>query len=419
MLAYLFDLGMYQHMATNTQSDKLSAVQVKSAKPKEKTYKLSDGKGLNLEIRPNGSKYWRLSYRYQQKQKTLALGVFPVVSLSEARELTLEAKKLLQKNIDPSVHKKREKIETSEHTFKLIADQWHKKESGLWSKDHSDKVWHSLKMDAFPHIGDMPIKDIRTPDVLSVIRLIESRGALDVASRVKQRIKSVLRYAIQTGILEFNVADALDGVIQTRKVTHRKTLKLDELPSFLNALDTYPGYTLTGYALQLIVHTFVRPGELRSAEWKDIDMEKATWRIPAEKMKMKEEHIVLLSKQVLSLLEKIKKKTGRFNLVFPGSHDSKKPISENTLTYAIRKRLGFDATAHGFRTTASTTLNESGFRVDVIERQLAHGERNKVRAAYNRSQYLAERKEMMQWYSDYLDSLKSGAKIIPLYTKKG
>lgn len=405
-------------MASQAQSEKLSALAVKQAKPKEKPYKLSDGKGLNLEVRPNGSKYWRLSYRYQQKQKTLALGVFPVVSLADAREQTLQAKKLLQQNLDPSVYKRRQKIETSENTFKLIAEQWHQKESGRWSKDHSDKVWNSLKVDAFPHIGDMPIKDIRTPDVLSTIRHIESRGALDVASRVKQRIRSVLRYAIQIGILEFNVADALDGVIQTRKPKHRKALKLDEIPSFLNALDTYPGYKLTGYALQLIVHTFVRPGELRSAEWKDIDMEKAIWRIPAEKMKMKEEHIVPLSTQVLSLLEEIKELTGRFNLVFPGSHDSKKSMSENTLTYAIRKRLGFDATAHGFRTTASTTLNESGFRVDVIERQLAHGDRNKIRAAYNRSQYLAERTEMMQWYSDYLDSVKAGANITSIHSKR-
>ncbi|MDH5368566.1 MAG: tyrosine-type recombinase/integrase [Gammaproteobacteria bacterium] len=405
-------------MASQAQSEKLSALAVKQAKPKDKPYKLSDGKGLNLEVRPNGSKYWRLSYRYQQKQKTLALGVFPVVSLADARELTLQAKKLLQKNLDPSVHKRRQKIETSEHTFKLIAEQWHKKESGRWSKDHSDNVWRSLKVDAFPHIGDMPIKDIRTPDVLSIIRHIESRGALDVASRVKQRTRSVLRYAIQIGILEFNVADALDGVIQTRKPKHRKALKLDELSPFLNALDTYPGYTLTGYALKLIVHTFVRPGELRSAEWKDIDMEKAIWRIPAEKMKMKEEHIVPLSSQALSVLKSIKELTSKFDLVFPGSHDSKKMMSENTLTYAIRKRLGFDATAHGFRTTASTTLNEAGFRVDVIERQLAHGDRNKIRAAYNRSQYLDERVDMMQWYSNYLDGTKTGAAIIPLYRKK-
>ena len=410
---------MYQHMAANTQSEKLSALAVKQSPPKEKIYKLSDGKGLNLEVRPNGSKYWRLSYRYQQKQKTLALGVYPVVSLAEARALSLEAKKLLQKNIDPAVEKRRQKIASGEQVFELIAEKWFKKESGKWSKDHAEKVWKSLKVDAFPYIGTMPIKDMETKDVLLVIKKIEGRDSLDVASRVKQRIRSVLRYAVQTGILKYNVADGLEGVIKTRKVQHRKALKLDELPSFLNALDTYQGYLLTRYALQFIVYTFVRPGELRSAEWKDIDMDKAIWRIPAEKMKMKEEHIVPLSKQALILLESIKEITGNYNLVFPGSHDSKKSMSENTLTYAIRKRLGYDATAHGFRTTASTTLNEAGFRIDVIERQLAHGDRNKIRAAYNRSQYLAERTEMMQWYSDYLDNLKVGADIVYIRHMKG
>ena len=394
-------------MATQNQSEKLSAVAVKGAKPRDKTYKLADGKGLNLEVRPNGSKYWRLSYRYQQKQKTLALGVYPVVSLSKARELVLEAKRLLLDNIDPSIEKRRKKVASGEQAFEVIADKWFKKESGLWSKDHATKVWKSLQVDAFPYIGTVPVKDLETRDVLMVIKKIESRDSLDVASRIKQRIRSVLRYAVQTGILKYNVADGFEGVIRTRKVQHRKSIKLDQLPSFLNALETYKGYILTQYALQFIVHTFVRPGELRSAEWKDIDLDKALWRIPAEKMKMKEEHIVPLSKQVLALLEKIKKVSGRYNIVFPGSHDSKKPMSENTLTYAIRKRLDYDATAHGFRTTASTILNESGFRVDVIERQLAHGERNKVRAAYNRSQYLEERREMMQWYSDYLESLKN------------
>lgn len=399
-------------MAAHSQSEKLSAVAVKGAKPKDKTYKLSDGKGLNLEVRPNGSKYWRLSYRYQQKQKTLALGVYPVVTLSKARESALKAKQLLHENIDPAVDKRRQKVASGEQAFELIAEKWFKKEAGLWTKDHADKVWKSLEVDAFPFIGLMPVKDLETRDVLMVIKKIESRDALDVASRVKQRIRAVLRFAVQTGIIKYNVADGLEGVLKSRKPLHRKAIKLDELPSFLNAIESYHGYILTRYALQFIVHTFVRPGEIRSAEWKDIDMEKAIWRIPAEKMKMKEEHIVPLSKQALSLLEKIKKITGGFNLVFPGSHDSKKPISENTLTYAIRKRLGYDATAHGFRTTASTTLNEAGFRVDVIERQLAHGDRNKIRAAYNRSQYLAERTEMMQWYSDYLDGLKTGADTI-------
>lgn len=401
-------------MAANTLSDKLSALQVKQSKPKDKTYKLSDGKGLNLEVRPNGSKYWRLSYRYQQKQKTLALGIYPVVTLSDARAQTIEAKKLLQQNIDPAVHKRQQTINTHEHSFKKIAEQWHKKESGRWSKDHAKRVWNSLEADAFPHLGDIPVKDIKAPAVLYVIRQIEKREALDVATRVKQRISGILRYATYMGIIEYNPVDALKDVIRTRKVQHRKAIKLEELPSFLNDLDSYGGYKLTKLALHLIVHTFVRPGELRSAEWKDFDLVNKIWRIPAEKMKMKEEHIVPLSTQAINLLHEIKKLTGKYSLVFPGSHDSRKMMSENTLTYAIRKRLKYDATAHGFRTVASTILNEAGFRMDVIERQLAHGDRNKVRAAYNRSQYLADRTEMMQWYSDYLDGIKNNSNVVPM-----
>lgn len=398
----------------NELSGKLSAVQVKQSKSKDRPYKLTDGKGLNLEIHPNGSKYWRLSYRYQQKQKTLALGVYPVITLAQARSKSLVAKRLIQDGSDPSLVKRQEKALIVKSTFKLIAEEWHKKESGRWSKDHSERVWQTIKADALPYLGDIPINDIKSRDVLHVVRLIEDRGALDVASRVKQRVSSVFRYAIQTGYAEYNPVDALKDVIRTRKVQHRKSLKLDELPNFLNSLDDYQGYILTRYALKLIVYTFVRPGELRSAEWKDIDLEKSIWRIPPEKMKMNEEHIVPLSRQAVELLKTVKDITGDYDLVFTGAHDYRKPMSENTLTYAIRKRLSFDATAHGFRTTASTILNETGYRVDVIERQLAHGERNKVRAAYNRSQYLAERVDMMQWYSDYLDCLKFGADVIPI-----
>ena len=398
----------------DTLDGKLSAVKVKQAKPKDKTYKLADGHGLNLEVRPNGSKYWRLSYRYQQKQKTLAIGVYPIVSLADARREALKAKKLIHKGSDPTIEKRRQKVSSGRNLFSIVADEWFKKEKGRWSKDHSERVWQTIKADALPHLGDMPITDIKTRDVLHVVRQIEDRGALDVASRVKQRISAIFRYAIQTGYAEFNPVDALKDVIRTRKVQHRKSLKLEQLPIYLNALDDYQGYLLTRYALQMITYTFVRPGELRSAEWKDFDLDKGIWRIPAEKMKMNEEHIVPLAKQAVELLESIKTLSGNYDLVFPGSHNYRKPMSENTLTYAIRKRLGFDATAHGFRTTASTILNESGYRVDVIERQLAHGERNKVRAAYNRSQYLAERTDMMQWYADYLDGLKSGADVVPI-----
>jgi integrase len=401
-------------MSKQSTTGKLAAVSVKQAKPKDKPYKLSDGGGMYLLINPNGSRYWRWKYRISTKEKVLALGVYPNVSIAEAREQVLKARKLLNNGIDPNISKKQERTEILHNSFKPIAEEWHKKEAGRWSKGHAEQVWQTIDVDALPHLGNIPIKDIRTIDVLHVIKKIEGRGALDVASRVKQRISSIFRYAIQMGYAEFNPVDALKDVIQTRKVQHRKSLPLSEIPSFLNALDDYPGYDLTRLSLQFIVYTFVRPGELRFAEWKEFDLTKGIWRIPAEKMKMKEEHIVPLSKQAIDLLKQVHSLSGQYDFVFPGSHDYRKPMSENTLTYAIRKRLKFDATAHGFRTTASTILNESGFRVDVIERQLAHGERNKVRAAYNRSQYIAERTEMMQWYSDYLDSVKAGADIVPI-----
>ena len=394
-------------MSSYIGQGKLSATKVKQAKPAQKTYKLSDGLGLNLEVRPSGSKYWRLAYRYQNKQKTLALGVFPVVTLAEARERTIDAKKLLAQDKDPNIHKKQKKASSGSNIFEVVAREWHKKEAGHWSKDHASRVLKSLEMDAFPHLADIPVKDIKTPDVLYVIRKIEDRGALDVAGRVKQRISSIFRYAIQTGVAEFNSADQLKDVIKRRKTQHRKSILQDELPRFLKALDSYEGYILTRYALQLILYTFVRPGEIRSAEWVDFDLENAIWRIPARKTKMKEEYTVPLSKQAVELLVRIQEISGEYDLVFPGVRNHKSLMSENTLTYAIRKRLRFDATAHGFRTTASTILNEEGYRSEVIERQLAHGERDKVRAAYNRSQHMNERIGMMQWYSDHLDSLKS------------
>ncbi len=401
-------------MSRQSTTGKLAAVTVRQSKPKDKPYKLSDGGGMYLLVNPNGSRYWRLKYRYMGKEKVLALGVYPNVSMTDVRDKVLEAKKMLDQGIDPGIQKKQIKASNKHDTFEPIAEEWYKKESGRWSKGHSEQVWQTLKADALLHLGNISIKDIRTSDVLYVVKKIEDRGALDVAKRVKQRISSIFRYAIQTGYAEFNPVDALKDVIKSRKVQNRKSLKQEELPAFLKALDDYQGYLITRYALKLITYTFVRPGEIRSAEWKDIDLEKAVWRLPAEKMKMKEEHVVPLSLQCVDLLKKVQEVTGTYDLVFPGSHNHRKPISENTLTYAIRKRLGFDATAHGLRATASTILNESGYRVDVIERQLAHAERNKVRAAYNRSQYLEERKNMMQWYSDYLDGLKNGADVVPI-----
>ena len=404
-------------MTKSSISGKLKDMQIKQAKPKGKTYKLADGKGLNLEVHPSGSKYWRLSYRFNKKQKTLALGVYQVVTLARAREKMLEAKRLLDEGIDPGVAKKQEKAVIGKDSFENVAFEWFEKQKGEWKRSHADKVWQSIKSGALPYLRNIPISEIKTRDVLHVVREIEARNALDVAARVKQRISAIFQYAIQVGYTEYNPVDALKDVLKKRKVQHRKSMRQDVLPAYLRALDNYQGYEITKYALLFITHTFVRPGELRFAEWEDFELDNRLWRIPAEKMKMREEHIVPLSAQIIELLEKVSEISGSYDLVFPSTHDRRKVMSDNTLTKAIRKRLMFDATAHGFRATASTILNETGWRVDVIERQLAHAQRNKARAAYNRSLYLDERVEMMQWYSNFLDGMKAGADVQPLHAQ--
>ena len=363
-------------------------------------------------MNPNGSRYWRLKYRLHGKEKTFSVGVFPTVSLADAREAVLAARRLITKNTDPTTHRKQEKACRTDNRFRVVAAEWHKKESGRWTADHAANVSRTLKTDAFPLIGDIPVDQVTAQDALRVIRKIEERGALDVASRVKQRMAGVFRYAIRTGKATSNPCDALTGVIETRKVTHRKSVPIKQLPAFLNDLDDYQGYDITRLALKLLVLTFVRPGELRGAQWKEFDLKGNEWRIPAERMKMKAEHVVPLSDQTIAVLEEVKPISGKYDFVFPGAHSWRKPMSENTLNFGIQKRLGYDATAHGFRTVASTVLNETGFRVDVIERQLAHAERNKVRAAYNKAQHLDERREMMQWWADYLDAARTGNKVV-------
>lgn len=329
-----------------------------------------------------------------------------------ARQDAVAAKLLLREGIDPNVKRRQDKQSKVTNTFKNIANEWHEKQKGSWTKDHAVNILRTLKRDAYPVIGDMPIKDISTKDCLSVIRAVEARGALDVAGRVKQRMSSVFRYAIQTARCDFNPAGELQGVIQTRKVTHMPSLPTDALPVFLEKLEEYQGYKVTQLALKFLIHTFVRPGEIRGARWEEINFDKQEWRIPAGRMKMNEEHIVPLSDQAIAILEELQPLTGKYDLLFPGVRNNRKQMSENTLTFAIRKRLGFDATAHGFRATASTVRNEVGFRCEVIERQLAHAERNKVRAACNRSQYLEERREMMQWWGNYLDTVQTGNNVV-------
>jgi len=287
------------------------------------------------------------------------------------------------------------------------------KQEGGWTPGHFVSVRKSINKELLPDLGNMPIADITPQEVIAVVKKVENRGALEIASKVLQRASSIFRYAVQTGLVKYNPASELRGTIRTRKVSHRPALKEADLHEFFNKLDHYDGDLITVLALKLLILTFVRPGELRGARWEEFNIEKAEWRIPEERMKMNEEHIVPLSRQSLQVIYELQPLTGYRELLFPNRNGEGKGISENTMTYALY-RMGYHsrATAHGFRSTASTILNESGFSPDVIERQLAHKERNQVRAAYNRSSYLMERKKMMQWWADYLDSLVHGANVI-------
>lgn len=399
----------------------LTDAAARQAKPKEKQYKLSDSAGLYLLVHPNGSKYWRLKYRINGKEKTLALGVYPDVTLTEARAKRDEARKLIGNEADPIKIKREQNRQAklkATNSFKAIAREWHDQQKDGWCDSHATKVFASLDKEVFPAFGDYPITDITAPMVLEVVRAIEKRGALDVASRVLQRTRKVFSYAIQTGRAEHNPCVDMGNVLKTRKVKHRAALMRNDLPEFLRKLESFNGHKLTELALRMVVLTFVRSRELRLARWDEFDIERAEWRIPAERMKMRAPHIVPLSKQALAVLEEIRTLTGSYELVFPSQNSRKKSMSENTMLYAMYD-MGYHgrATVHGFRATASTILNESGFNHDVIERQLAHAERNKVRAAYHRSEYLAERVKMMQWWANYIDSQGKGAKVIPIKGK--
>jgi integrase len=395
----------------------LTDTAIKKTRPADKPFKLYDGRGLYLLVQPNGAKYWRLKYRFSEKEKVLALGVYPEVTLAEAREQCLQARKLIGKGVDPVAAKqaaKRQHQAQCGHSFENIAREWHAKQ-GRWTADHAHRVLSSLEKEIFPWIGAKPIGEITAPVIVDVVGRVEKRNALDVASRVLQRISSVYRYAIQTGRTTYNPAAELAGSLKTRKVAHRAALSRAELPEFLSKLQVYDGQPLTRLALNLVVLTFVRSRELRGARWEEFDFERAEWRIPAERMKITAEHIVPLSRQAIAILDELQPLTGSYELVFPNQNNLTKCMSENTLLYAMY-RMGYHskATVHGFRATASTILNEMGFKADVIERQLAHAERNKVRAAYHRSEYLDERRKVMQVWADYLDELVSGANVVPL-----
>lgn len=402
----------------------LSDPKIRGARPREKAYKLADGAGLYLLVTPDGAKYWRLKYRYAGKEKLLALGVYPKVRAPKAREKRDEAKQILSSGRDPSAARKEEKRILStvrERTFEPIARAWldpkNRQNGKLWTKDHADRVRESLEDDVFPDLGFRPIAEITAPELLAVLRKIQARGALETAQRVLQRCRAVFGFAMAHGLCPGNpAAEAeLHKLLRAPERKNRPALAEADLPEFLAKLEAYDGHELTKLAIRLLLLTFVRPGELRFAEWIEFDEKAAEWRIPAERMKMRAPHTVPMSRQALQLLDRLRPLSGGGRYLFPGQGKPRSPMSENTILYALY-RMGYHsrATGHGFRATASSILNEQGWKPDAIERQLAHVERNRVRAAYHRSEYMDERRKMMQAWADYLDAVAAGGKVMSI-----
>ena len=388
----------------------LTEIQLKNAEIRTKPYKLADGGGLFLLIKPNGGKYWRYKYRVHGKEKILALGVYPEVKLADARKKHMNARKQLDDGIDPSGAKaesKRLGKLNSANSFEAIAMEWIDSRTHGWTENYVEKITRQLSRHAFPLLGSKPVKDISAPELLSALRRIESKGTLETAHRVKQTCGQIFSYAIATGRAERNPANDVTGALKTPKKKNNPHLDAKDLPEFLAKLEQYDGEPVTKLAIMLALLTAVRTTELRGAHWSEINFDKAEWRIPAERMKMRQPHIVPLSSQAIATLREIQTMTGNMPYVCSHRSNPREHMSENTMLFALY-RMGYHSklTIHGLRGTFSTIMNENGFNSDHIERQLAHVERNQVRASYNHTDYLTDRRKMMQWWADYIDSAK-------------
>ena len=403
----------------------LTDTRIRNARARAQPYKLSDGGGMYLLVMPKGASYWRLDYRFAGKRRTLALGIYPNVSLSNARSRREDARTLLAKNIDPGVAKKATKRVAklaSENTFEVIAREWIANQRNRLAVRYSMLLLARLEADIFPQIGSRPIMDIDAPELLEMLRNVEKRGVIETARRLRQLCGQVFRYAIVTGRAKHDPSADLRGALKSAgRPRGHKAMPLDEMPTFMHALGAYDGDLRTRLALRLMVLTFTRTTELRAARWpefENLDGNEPVWRIPAERTKMKREHLVPLAPQALAVLRELRELPGcdASLFLFP-SASLGKCMSNNTMLYALY-RMGYHgrATVHGFRAMASTALNEMGFRPDVIERQLAHEEKNAVRAAYNRAEYLNERRTMMSQWADYIDAV-GGRNVVPLQSK--
>ncbi|MBL7638001.1 tyrosine-type recombinase/integrase [Atlantibacter hermannii] len=402
---------------------KLTARQVDTSKPKDKPYKLSDGGGLYLLVNSNGSRYWRLKYRVAGKEKLLAIGVYPDVSLADARQKRSEAKKTLAAGGDPGQEKQEEKqarLLAISNSFERLALEWHAYKCPSWSEGYARDILEYLKKDIFPYIGSRAVTDIKPAEMLAVLRKMEDRGVLDKLKKTRQACRQIFTYAVITGRAVHNPVVDLASALKAPKQKHFPHLSIEQIPDFLRALSGYTGSIVTRHATRLLMLTGLRTIELRASEWADIDFEKGVWSIPAERMKMRRPHLVPISSQVKGLLGDIHQLTGRGKYIFPGRNDAKKPMSEASINQVI-KRIGYNGmvTGHGFRHTMSTILHEQGYNTAWIETQLAHVDKNSIRGTYNHAQYLDGRSEMLQWYADYMDSLENGGNVMHgNFTKK-
>ncbi len=396
----------------------LTDTALRNAKAREKPYKLSDGGGLYLLVATSGTRLWNLAYRFNGKQKKLSFGAYPSVALSDARARRDEAKKLLAAGTDPSAEKKAEKrraVLAEACTFESVAKEWFEHSKARWVESYSTRIWSRIEDDVLPVIGKMPITAVEAPELLDMVRAVEDRGAIEMAKRELQYCSQIFRYAVATGRARRDPCGDLRGALKPAgRKKSRAALKAVDLPDFLRALADYDGEPQTRIALQLVAMTFVRTQELRFAQWTEfegLDGDEPMWRIPAERMKMRVEHLVPLAPQVVALLRELRPLAGQSKLLFP-SPGKKGVMSENTMIYAMY-RMGYKsrATVHGLRGTASTILNESGWNADWIERQLAHAEEDEVRGAYNSAEWLPGRTKMMKWWADYLDARAAGKNV--------
>jgi integrase len=397
----------------------LTDMKVQKAKPQDKPITLFDGGGLFLMVTPSGGKLWRFKYRYDGKQKLLAFGSYPEISLQDARQKREDVRRQLAQGIDPGAVKKAQKqaVAVEKETFEVVAREWHTAFTPSWTARHGATILSRLNHDLIPWLGSRPINEIKAPELLSVLRRAESRGALELAHRLRAIAGQVFRYAVATGRAERDPSGDLRGAIPPPKIRHHAAITdPKEVAPLLRTLDGYQGGFVVKCALRLAPLLFVRPGELRHAEWAEINLDEAVWNIPAHKMKMKQAHIVPLCNQAIMILKELQEYTGAGRYVFPSVRTHARPMSENTVNAALR-HAGYDKdtmTGHGFRAMARTILDEVlHVRPDYIEHQLAHAVRDPNGRAYNRTAHLEERRKMMQTWADYLDGLKQGAKVLP------